>query len=138
MTERLPDWVDRLADFITETRDVPFVWGQQDCALWAAAAAAAQTGEDRAADFRGQYDTHAGALQALRDIGSGTLLKTYQARYPEKPKANAMRGDLIWNGFAIGVCMGGYALFLGEPDGEPGLVRVQRADWKRAFAVGAD
>lgn len=44
-----------LADFIKETRSDPFMWGQNDCALWCASAVAHETGFDPAADLRGTY-----------------------------------------------------------------------------------
>ncbi len=133
---RLIDWEAGLNAYLASVMHTQFSWGSHDCALFAASAAEAITGEDRAADFRGKYDSHAGALQALRDIGSGTLLRTYRDRYPEIPVGKARRGDLIWNGFAIGVCIGPVALFVGEPNDKAGLVRVPRGQWKRAFAVG--
>lgn len=133
---RKPTWENDLADFIADRLNMPFEWGNHDCALFAADAVEAMTGIDPASDFRGNYTTQKTAREALREFGQGTLLKTYQDRFSEKPVSFAIRGDLIWNGFAIGVCYGSFALFVGEPDGQPGLVRVARSEWKRAFAVG--
>ena len=132
---RKSTWENDLADFIAERLDMPFEWGVNDCAMFGADAVEAITGTDIGPDFRGEYSDQKGARAALRKHGKGTLLKTYQDRLPEKPKAFAQRGDLIWNGFAIGVCYGSIALFIGEPDGKPGLVRVPRSEWKRCFSV---
>lgn len=132
---RKSTWENDLADFIASQFDVPFSWGTHDCALFAANAVRTITDIDPAPDFRGVYCDQKGARAALRKYGKGTLLKTYQDRFPEKPPAFARRGDLIWNGFAIGVCYGEFALFVGEPNGKPGLVRVLKSEWKRAFSV---
>jgi hypothetical protein len=133
---RKSNWEAELADFISSRKETEFQWGTHDCALFAADAVLAITGDDPAPDFRGVYSDQAGARQALRDFGNGTLLKTYQIRFDEKAPAFARRGDLIWNGFAIGVCYGEFAMFVGEPDGVDGLIRLPRKEWKRAFHVG--
>mgnify|MGYP000163737449 FL=1 len=59
---RLPDWQLRLAHLVEIRRDQPFVWGERDCATWAADVVQAVTGCDPAADVRQTYGT---ALQAL-------------------------------------------------------------------------
>ena len=128
---RKSSWEDDLAAYLSDKALEPFCWGAHDCALFAASAVEAMTGTDPAADFRGQYDNQAGARAALRTIGNGTLLKTYQARFAEIAPAFAKRGDLIWNGHAIGVCMGANAIFIGDE----GLKHIMRSDWKRAFEV---
>lgn len=132
---RLPDWEERLTDYLASAGERPFAWGAHDCALFAAGAAAAMTGDDRAADFRGAYDSRASSIEALRALGQGTLLRTFQDRFEEIEPKKARRGDLIWNGFAVGVHYGAFAAFIGLPDGEPGLVRLPRSEWKRAFKV---
>lgn len=59
---RLPDWQLRFAAFAQQRRDLPFKWGENDCALFAADAVLALTGKDPAAEMRG----YASALQAAR------------------------------------------------------------------------
>ncbi len=130
---RLEDWEDRLAVYLARVETEPFAWGTHDCALFAASCVEAMTGVDPAVDFRGAYQSKAGAAKALREIGNGTLLKTYQARFREKPAGFAGRGDLVWNGEAMGICIGAEALFLGEPDGAPGYIRLPRAEWVTGF-----
>lgn len=132
---RLPDWEDRLAAFLAERRDMPFAWGSNDCALFATACAAAITGEDRAASFRGRYDTREGAALALREIGAGTLVKTMDALFVVKPVGMAGRGDLVMARGAIGVCIGRSAMFVGEEGERAGLVTVPRSEWQKAWAV---
>lgn len=145
MTSRLPDWERRLSDFLARNADRPFAWGSWDCALAATAAAAAITGEDRAAVFRTiGYSTERGARQALRDHGAGTLIRTMNSLYPRKPKAFAQRGDIVMAKGALGICVGPRALFVGEQHliealnlpVRTGLIPVDRSAWSRAWAVG--
>lgn len=111
---RAPDWEARLSDWIVANRDRPFEWGAWDCVLAAMSAVEAMTGEDPGAAYRGRYDTKEGAAQALRTIGAGTLLKTVDAQFERRPTGRARRGDLFWFEGAVGICIGGAGLFVGE------------------------
>ena len=53
--KRLEDWPERLAAFVEARRAMPFRWGQNDCALFAADAVAAVTGVDLAERWRGLW-----------------------------------------------------------------------------------
>ena len=48
---RTPYWRSALAAYIAETMRKPFAWGLHDCALFAAGAVEAMTGNDPAADY---------------------------------------------------------------------------------------
>jgi hypothetical protein len=144
MTARFPDWERRLHDFIADNLDRPFQWGEWDCALFATACAAAITGHDAAAAYRGTYDSRTGSARALRELGQGTLLRTMNASFTPKSVGQAGRGDLVWHNGSIGVCMGRVALFVGEErladSGmavmREGLIQIERRHWTRAWAVG--
>lgn len=69
MNQRVRDWQSRLADCLAERMRRPFVWGQQDCVLFAADCVEAVLGEDPAADVRGTYSTARGASRVLRQRG---------------------------------------------------------------------
>lgn len=58
-------WDERLRRFVARRRRRPFVWGENDCALFAASAVRALTWRDPAEWFRGRYRTKAGATNAL-------------------------------------------------------------------------
>jgi hypothetical protein len=132
---RLPDWEPRLAAYLESVRDREFVWGEHDCALHAANAVLAITGEDFAAPFRGKYSTGAGSVRALKRYGAGTLEATFDAALPEIGNSFAQRGDIVLRDGMVGVCLGADAAFVGEADGVPGLVRFPRREWSRAWAV---
>lgn len=132
---RLPDWEDRLSDFLAANMARPFEWGQWDCILFATACAAEITGTDKAAAFRGQYIDREGAARTLRTIGQGTLLKTIDHHFERKPVGMAQRGDLVWAENAVGICAGSNGWFVGEEGSHQGLVRIPRGQWQRAWTV---
>jgi len=115
-----------------------------DCALMSYGGAAAITGEDKAATYRGRYTDRAGSALALRELGKGTLLRTVNADYAKKPPSMAQRGDLVWFARSLGICMGAAALFVGEEHiadaaglhMRDGLVSIPRALWQKAWSVG--
>jgi hypothetical protein len=134
---RRPDWEDRLNAYLADHADAVFKYGTCDCALFAAGAVIAMTDADPAAAFRGRYRSHAGSVRALRRFGAGTLEATMDAVLtPLAAPAFALRGDVVMAEGSLGICIGGTALFVGEEDGAPGLVRIGRAEWTRAWAVG--
>lgn len=136
MIERLPDWEPRLHDYVAGLEGSSFSWGELDCALFAAGAVLVQTGVDLAADFRGRYATARGSVRALRRFGAGTLVATIAAKLPMIEPAFARRGDIVMAGGIAGVCVGTRALFVGEVDGAPGWVSLDRAAWQHAWKVG--
>lgn len=102
---RRADWPERLAGLIDERRRTPFAWGAQDCALFAADAVQAITGDDPAKHFRG-YDDEREALRIVKDAGGMRGL----VDLPEKPKGFAQRGDVVLAEIdgreTFGVCIG--------------------------------
>lgn len=133
---RLPDWEARLHAYLADKEGVSFTWGATDCALFAAGAVEAMTGTDPAAAYRGRYSTAAGSVRALTRYGAGTLEATIAAAFPDRAIGHARRGDLVMVDGMVGVCIGADALFVGEEDGAPGLVRFPRTAWARCWGVG--
>lgn len=135
---RLPDWEERLDALIRARRREPFRWGAHDCALWGADVAAALTGADFGAPFRGRYSDAEGAARALREHGAGTMVATFDRHLRRVRPALARRGDLVKarrspeapRG-AIGVVIGADALFVGDE----GLVRLGRAHWTIGWRI---
>jgi hypothetical protein len=112
---RVPDWAEALDRLIDERAGKPFAWGSHDCALWAADAVLAQTGQDFGAPFRGKYRSVAGSLRALKEHGAGDLVSTITAALGEPvPVAWAGRGDIVMLDGGAGVCIGRDALFVGD------------------------
>lgn len=92
---RRDDWRSRLSACIGEALQRPFEWGVHDCALFAADAVLAMTGEDPAEAFRGRYRTQIGAARVLHREGFKGLLGLAQSRLNLIPAAMASDGDLI-------------------------------------------
>jgi len=131
VTERLPDWETRLAHYMASARDqlddgVGGPTRTSYCALYAAGAAEAMTGENPSKPFRGRFAEVAKDLEA-----------TIAGVFAEVHPALAQRGDWAWHEGVVGVVMGDVAYFIGEqPAGTPILVPVPRADWAKAWAIG--
>ncbi|TCP33279.1 hypothetical protein [Sphingomonas sp. BK235] len=136
MLERLPEWEQLLHDYVADLEGAAFRWGELDCALFAAGAVLAQTGVDLAAAYRGHYSTARGSVRALRRFGDGTLEATIDAALPRIEPAFARRGDLVMVDGMAGVSIGPRALFVGDVDGAPGWVRLERSAWSIAWKVG--
>lgn len=102
---RRPDWPERLASLIDERRHAPFAWGLQDCALFAADAVLALTGDDPAKNFRG-YDDEREALRIVKGAGGMRGL----VDLPKKHRGFAQRGDVVLAEIdgreTFGVCLG--------------------------------
>lgn len=124
--ERLSDWETRFAAFLEHAGEQARAGNKNYCALFAAEAVEAVTGQNPARAFRGRYVETATRLEA-----------TIDGLFPQRHVAFARRADLAWNGEAVGVVIGSDALFVGStPEGEPGLMRVPRAEWVKAWSVG--
>lgn len=134
--ERVSNWETALADYLAPLMaTAELKWGTMDCALFGAGAVLVMTGFDGAAAFRGKYSTATGSVRALKRYGAGSLEATFDAALPERPIGFARRGDLVMYDGAVGVCIGADALFMPREGDAPGLVRIPRALWTKAWAV---
>lgn len=99
------DWRLRLDALVHSRMAAPFVWGTNDCCMFAADAALAISGQDFAAGFRGSYSTEAQAQQVLQTVGG-------------VEGAAALGGQPIAPAFAtvgdVGLIAGGLAVCVGQ------------------------
>lgn len=107
---RLPDWEQRLGDFVAQRLSQPFAWGVNDCVLFAADAVQAVTGVDPLPDWRGQWDDMTSAMRAI--VRAGGLEAAVQSRgLQQVPPLFAQRGDVVMHrrdgADALAVCVGG-------------------------------
>lgn len=91
---RLADWPDRLAQHIEKWRNRKFRWGTSDCSMFVLQAEKAMCGESRFQDFVGSYSSEKGSVEALSEIGEGSLEATVDARLQSIPIKMAKRGDV--------------------------------------------
>lgn len=114
---RLDDWDVRLSRYLINISDKPHLYGSVDCALFAAGAVLAMTGEDPAAHLRGTYETELGAAKAMRRNGWETLSDVADHFLPEIEIREAKRGDILLcpgeAGEFLAVKMGAYAVSAG-------------------------
>ncbi len=129
--ERYSDWESRLSEYIESKREAPFVYGENDCCMFAAGAVMAITGVDAMEEFRGSYNSLATSIRALKDIGSGDLESTIDSKFPEIPVGWAQRGDIAFFDNSLGVVMDGFAWFVSDE----GLERVPRSMWDKTWSV---
>ena len=130
---RYPDWQLRLEAFVREHNVKPFAWGSNDCAVFAADAVEAITGEVLRPDLRG-LDTRQTAV-ALRD-GGGVRGIASSALGAPIPAVVARIGDMVVvmvnDRESLAICNGGTAIAAG-PDG---LVAVPMSFALAAWRVG--
>jgi hypothetical protein len=100
---RVQHWATRAYhEFLLARAKMPFAWGANDCASFAADGILAMTGVDIAADFRGRYTDEASALAAIKTITGGTTIADAAAWCATKHALAewpypllAKRGDLV-------------------------------------------
>jgi hypothetical protein len=139
---RTPTWNTALAEFIHERLTSPFVWGQNDCCLFACDAVLAMTGVDLAASFRGKYSDTKSAYKLIKSYAGGGL-----SEFADKVAAEnsiqevglnyATGGDVVLvtgdQGDTLGVVeLNGRDVVATGPEG---LMRLPRANWKKAWKV---
>lgn len=133
MPARFPDWPELLAAFVESRRAAPFVWGENDCVMFAADCALAITGNDPAIVYRGSYSTAAGAARIIKKVGD--LAALVDEQFDQIPVAHAGRGDwvLVHNDGRPSVCVVLGAVAAGA--GEHGLSFVPMTEATMAWMV---
>lgn len=100
---RIEHWATRpYHEFLLARAKMPFAWGQNDCALFAADGVLAITGVDIAAEFRGKYSDERSAFAAIKQVAGGSTVADAAAWCAEKHglaelkfPLMAQRGDLV-------------------------------------------
>jgi hypothetical protein len=151
--KRTQHWLTRELDtYLRESLHKPFVWGQNDCCLWAAGAILAFTGVDIADDFRGKYTDEASAFALIKTVTGGTTVADAAAHCAQKHglaewtdktgkplPLMAKRGDLVVVSNAGNVIAGvvdqsgRYVAALSEQ----GIIRLSIRAIQRAWHVSA-
>ena len=92
--KRYQDWQIRFEAFIAQRRAVPFVWGANDCALFAADCVCAITGQDPAPPGLRAHRTEKQALRALERHGGLHSIATAALGQPVAA-SQAGVGDIV-------------------------------------------
>jgi hypothetical protein len=143
MLTRFPDWPERLAAFLTATRDVPFEWGVNDCALRTCDAVKATTGADLAEPLRGRYRTKLGAARAILRACGGDLEDlaeqfAFNFAIREVQPSYARRGDVVLLDTPLGPTLGIVDMtgITAEFKVNDGVLCAPVASCRRAWRVG--
>lgn len=135
--KRSPTWRTDLTVYMREVSRRPFIWGEHDCALFAAGAVHAMTGEDFGAPYRGKYKTLRGGLRLLKRKGFANHAELAASLFEEVHPSRANVGDLAAveedGHVALGVVQGPRVYVL-RP-GEAGVGTVDLLTASRAFRV---
>lgn len=110
-----------LAEYLRERADSPFVWGENDCCMFAADWVLRVTGRDHLAIFRVLYSDEIGAAELLAEVGGVARGATEMLGRPLPTVATAQRGDVVLfesgQGPALGICVGDKFAALKPPQG---------------------
>jgi hypothetical protein len=110
---KLPGWRNRLTGFLRENHRRPFQPGRWDCAIWAAGAVEAMTGEDHLRGFRG-YRSISEGKRKLEARGFADHVAYVAAHLPEVPPAFAQPGDVaVLAGQSLGIVQGAQVYVFG-------------------------
>lgn len=109
--KRFEDWPTLLDQFLLERKSEPFVWGKNDCCLFACDAVLRMTGIDLAKDFRGKYDSQLDAMKAIKKFGAksvGDLADTIASKHGivSLVSTYAQRGDVALLDLEYGESLG--------------------------------
>lgn len=139
---RKPGWPEQLAHYLRRRGLMPFAWGLNDCALFAADWVLDCTGVDPMTDLRGSYATSEGAAKVLaRHGGLRALVRDRLPAYANVRQAH--RGDVVCVELedpataklrdTLGIVAGnGYWATAGEH----AMVQRPMAEVRMAYAVG--
>lgn len=97
---RYHDWQKRLQQFLDAKKESGFVWGKNDCCLFACGAIAAMTGTDPGVAYRGKYRDEDGGNKMLHWFFDGSVEGAAEkgfrrANMPSIPVGEAKPGDIV-------------------------------------------
>lgn len=131
---RLRDWQLRLEDFALARARMPFAWGRNDCAVFAADAVEAMTGVHLLPNMR-RYARARDALVLIEQAGGLRSIAVHALGGFIQP-AYARIGDVVLHRVgrrdALGICNGDNIL----APGQHGMVAVPMKDATTAWRVG--
>jgi hypothetical protein len=111
--KKLPGWQVRLADFLRANHRRAFEPGRWDCAIWAAGAVEAMTGEDHLRGFRG-YRSIAEGKRFLQAKGFEDHVAYVASLLPEIAPSFAQPGDVaVIDGQSLGIVQGAQVYMFG-------------------------
>ena len=130
---RIEHWEDQLYAYIEASKDLQFVWGQNDCSLWAAKWLDIVNGSNIVVDWLGLNGDEEGATALMAERGFANCEAVADSLFAAKHIRMASRGDMVLHqSGALGICDGRRSYFL-TPDS--GLGAVLTTTCRKAWAV---
>lgn len=133
--DRVEHWPQALSAACEAARDKPHVWGEHDCATFAADCILAITGQDVMGVFRDRYTSPLGAARVIKNEGYSSLEDMVASFNETCDPQQCRRGDVVIcegeHGDFLAVVMGHYAV----APSPTGLVQVHLKFAKRGFRV---
>lgn len=120
---RLPDWPERLNNYITQQQSKRFRLGVFDCCKFTLGAVEVMTGEDHLPEYQG-------ARAAVDLLNEKALLDRLAEVFEPVPVAFAKKGDIGYYEGACGVVLGRQTIFVGDP-----WIMVATVKLEAAFSV---
>jgi hypothetical protein len=115
---KVSGWEICLVEYVDAAQDVPFQWGDHDCATWVADWRKIATGKDAATAWRGKYTTERGALRQIKRAGFETMADWVDSILGDRLPTPllAQRGDIALVQGALGIVTGAEVVAI-SPDG---------------------
>ena len=140
---RFHNWPALLDAFIASRGEMAFLWGANDCCVFACDAVLAMTGVDLAEGFRNSYTTAREARAALREhfqtLSIGEMADAIAERYGLRsiPASFAARGDVVLLDRELGESLGIVSLDGTEiwAPGEERLAEVPFREGRRGWRI---
>jgi len=116
---RTARWTEYLDVYIEEKRLEPFIWGKNDCCLFASNWVLIATGLDPAYSLKNTYNSALSAARIIKNCnGMEGIIKKHAQWLIKKSIQFAIRGDIIIKDCGMGDCMGiilgSYAAFVSK------------------------
>jgi hypothetical protein len=109
---RIDNWESALAKYIADSQGLSFVWGENDCTLWAAKWVDIATGSTFYSEWAGLYNNEAEAQAIIAGSGKSSITEMIDERLPAKPIPRIGRGDIVMFNGAVGICEGIKSVFM--------------------------
>lgn len=121
---RYENWPLLLSGFLRERRDMEFIWGKNDCVIFAADCVLRLTGFDPAERWRGSYSTEKEAVVLLRRHGGVTGFVNEGLGFRgTRETLTASRGDVV-------VCKTSWGVMAGIVDDSGEKIAVPQTNQK--------
>lgn len=130
---RREDWVFQMWSVVNDHMDAEFVWGVNDCCLFAARVVDAMTDSDHELDLLSQYSDEETALAYI--AAHGSLALAISAHLGDETDGRAQRGDVVIcaneGNPCAGICVGSTVAAVSKE----GLVFIPRQDITNRWAI---